>query len=148
VLDTALGKIGAVICWENYMPMLRMAMYSKGIQIYCAPTVDDRDTWPVSMRHIAFEGRCFVLSAVQYTDRIRGGSVIANPQGLLLAGPVYGHETILTAELNLDELPEGKYDFDAVGHYARPDLFQLRVNEAPQRPVSVDGPAGQNSSGG
>jgi nitrilase len=148
VLDTALGKIGAVICWENYMPMLRMAMYSKGIQIYCAPTVDDRDTWPVSMRHIAFEGRCFVLSAVQYTDRIRGGSVIANPQGLLLAGPVYGHETILTAELNLDELPEGKYDFDAVGHYARPDLFQLRVNEAPQRPVSVDGPAGQNSPGG
>lgn len=135
VLNTPLGNIGAVICWENYMPMMRMAMYAKGIQIYCAPTVDDRETWPVSMRHIAFEGRCFVLSAVQFNDRIRGGSVIANPQGFLLAGPVYGQETILTAELNMDDLPEGKYDFDAVGHYARPDLFQLHVNESPQEPV-------------
>ncbi len=148
VFDTPVGKIGAVICWENYMPLFRTAMYSKGIQLYCAPTVDDRDTWPRSMQHIAFEGRCFVLSAVQYLRRgdcpgdypaiqgddpatvlIRGGSVIVNPQGLILAGPHYGSEAILTADINLDEIVEGKYDLDVVGHYARPDVFRLTVNE-------------------
>ena len=147
-LDTPLGRIGAVICWENYMPLMRTAMYRKGVQIYCAPTVDDRETWPLSMRHIAFEGRCFVLSAVQYLRRgdcpadypaiqgnepatvlVRGGSVIAGPLGQLLAGPAYDRECILHAELNLDEIVEGKYDLDVVGHYARPDIFQLRVNE-------------------
>ena len=148
VFDTAIGKIGAVICWENYMPLLRTAMYAKGIQLYCAPTVDDRDTWARSMRHIAFEGRCFVLCAVQYLRRgdcpaeypaiqgddpatvlIRGGSVIVNPLGQVLAGPNYEGETMLTADLNLDEIVEGKYDLDVVGHYARPDVFRLTVNE-------------------
>src|SRR3984957_19742902 len=141
VFDTPLGKIGGVICWENYMPLLRTAMYAKGIQLYCAPTVDDRDTWARSMQHIAFEGRCFVLSAVQYLRRgdcpedypaaqgndpsnvlIRGGSVIFNPQGAILAGPNYDGEAILIAEINLDEIVEGKYDLDVVGHYARPDV--------------------------
>ncbi|MBI4908940.1 MAG: nitrilase [Acidobacteria bacterium] len=135
VLDTGFARVGAVICWENYMPAMRMTMYSKGIELYCAPTVDDRDTWPVSMRHIAFEGRCFVLSAVQHTEHIRGGSVIVNPQGQLLAGPAYGEETVLTAELDLNEIAEGKYDLDATGHYSRPDIFQLKVNESPARPV-------------
>lgn len=143
VFDTPLGRVGAVICWENYMPLLRTAMYSKGIELYCAPTVDDRDTWARSMQHIAFEGRCFVLSAVQYLERkdcpedyadtqtvlIRGGSVIVNPQGVVLAGPHYGGETILVADLNRDELVEGKFDLDVVGHYARPDVFRLIVNE-------------------
>jgi len=148
VFDTAIGKIGAVICWENYMPLLRMAMYAKGIELYCAPTVDDRDTWAPSMRHIAFEGRCFVLSAVQYVRRgdcpadypaiqgddpstvlIRGGSVIVNPLGVVLAGPHYDGEAILTADLDLDQIVEGKYDLDVVGHYARPDVFRLIVNE-------------------
>lgn len=135
VLDTAHGKIGAVICWENYMPALRMAMYAKGIEFYCAPTVDDRETWAVSMRHIACEGRCFVLSAVQYTDTIRGGSLIVNPLGAVLAGPDYGEETILYADLNRNEIAEGKFDLDTTGHYARPDIFQLKVNEAPMPPV-------------
>jgi nitrilase len=148
VFDTPVGKIGAVICWENYMPLLRTAMYAKGIELYCAPTVDDRDTWARSMQHIAFEGRCFVLSAVQYLKRgdcptdypaiqgddpatvlIRGGSVIVNPLGQVLAGPDYEGETILTADLNLDEIVEGKYDLDVVGHYARPDVFHLTVND-------------------
>lgn len=135
VLDTELGRIGAVICWENYMPMLRMAMYAKGIQIYCAPTVDDRETWTPTMRHIALEGRCFVLSACQFNDLIRGGSVIVSPLGRLLAGPCYDAECILTADINLDEIAEGKYDFDVTGHYARPDVFCLEVNESPAEAV-------------
>ncbi len=148
VISTPIGKIGAVICWENYMPLLRTAMYAKGIELYCAPTVDDRDTWARSMQHIAFEGRCFVLSAVQYLKRgdcpgdypavqgddpatvlIRGGSVIVNPQGMVLAGPNYESETILSAEIHLEEIIEGKYDLDVVGHYARPDVFRLTVDE-------------------
>jgi nitrilase len=136
VIETGFGKIGAVICWENYMPLLRTAMYRKGIQFYCAPTVDDRETWPVTMRHIALEGRCFVLSACQYQPAeegrsIRGGSVIVSPLGKLLAGPCYDTESILTAEVDPGEIAEGKFDLDVVGHYARPDVFRLTVNEGP-----------------
>ena len=129
-IETGFGKIGAVICWENYMPLLRTAMYAKGITFYCAPTVDDRETFALSMRHIAFEGRCFVLCACQYrANLIRGGSVIAGPLGQVLAGPNYEGECILTADVDPGEIAEAKYDFDAVGHYARPDVFKLTVNE-------------------
>jgi nitrilase len=137
VIDTGFGLTGAVICWENYMPLLRTAMYAKGIQIYCAPTVDDRDQWLPTIRHIALEGRCFVLSACQFAEGlIRGGSAIVDPLGNFLAGPEYGCETILTAEIDLAHIAAGKFDLDVVGHYARPDLFRLEVNETPQRPVS------------
>lgn len=155
VLDTPLGRIGAVICWENYMPMLRMAMYDKGVTLYCAPTADDRDSWPATMRHVALEGRCYVLSACQYVTRgaypadfecalgdapetvlMRGGSMIVAPLGEVLAGPSYEGETILYAEIEPDAVVRGKYDFDVVGHYARPDVFSLSVNTAPQRAVS------------
>jgi nitrilase len=137
VIDAGFGKIGAVICWENYMPLLRTAMYRKGIQFYCAPTVDDRETWPGSMRHIALEGRCFVLSACQYSqpegtpegEWIRGGSVIVSPLGRVLAGPCYEGECILRAEVDSGEITEGKFDLDVVGHYDRPDVFRLEVNE-------------------
>jgi nitrilase len=159
VYDTSLGRVGAVICWENYMPLLRMTMYAKGIQIYCAPTADSRETWLPTMRHVALEGRCFVLTACQFLrrsdlpmdipnhiseepDRIvmRGGSAIIDPLGRVLAGPCYDEEATLYAELDLDDIARGKYDFDATGHYARPDVFQLSVNESPQRPVSEYGP--------
>jgi nitrilase len=155
VVQTDIGKIGAVICWENYMPLLRTAMYAKGIELYCAITVDDRDTWLPTVTHIAVEGRCFVLSACQVlrrgdlpgdypTDRfpaaqqtlIRGGSCIIGPLGQLLAGPKFGEECILTAELDLADLPRAKFDFDVVGHYARPDVFHLEVNERPMKAVS------------
>jgi nitrilase len=155
VLDTPLGKLGAVICWENYMPLLRTAMYAKGIEIYCAPTADDRDTWVATMQHVALEGRCFVLSACQYLTRgdcpadydaiqgndpktvlMRGGSCIVSPLGHLLAGPDFSGPTILTADLDRDEIARGKYDFDVTGHYARPDVFRLHVNEAAMTPVS------------
>jgi nitrilase len=142
VLDAGFGKIGAVICWENYMPLLRAAMYAKGVQFYCAPTVDDRETWPVTMRHIALEGRCFVLSACQYIAEpvpIRGGSTIVGPLGEVLAGPCYDGECILTADLDPGQIAEGKFDLDVAGHYARPDLFRLDVNEAPQPPVRTTG---------
>jgi nitrilase len=166
VLDTELGKVGAVICWENYMPLLRMAMYARGVQLYCAPTVDDRETWLPTMRHIALEGRCFVLSACQYLTRrdcppdydavqghdpaavlIRGGSCIVAPLGQVLAGPEFGRECLLTADLDLAEITRGKYDLDVAGHYARPDVFRLWVNERPARPV-VWGEDGESASGG
>jgi nitrilase len=149
VYDTGIGRLGAVICWENYMPLMRTAMYAKNIQLYCAPTADDRDTWQATMRHIALEGRCFVLSACQYITRgafpddydavqgnepdtvlMRGGSVIVSPLGEVLAGPNFDGECILTANLDLDDIARGKYDFDAVGHYARPDVFRLLVDES------------------
>jgi nitrilase len=157
VVDTPIGKLGAVICWENYMPLLRMAMYAKGVQLYCAPTADDRDTWLPTMRHIALEGRCFVLSACQYLTRadcppdypaaqgndpqtvlMRGGSCIVGPLGQVLAGPNFEGEAILTADLDMAEIVRGKYDLDVVGHYARPDVFRLHVNEAEQRSVVCD----------
>ncbi len=154
-VPTPWGPMGAVICWENYMPMLRMAMYSKGIAIYCTPTADDRDSWTSTAQHIAMEGRCFVLSSCQYLTRasfptdmqnslsnepdavlMRGGSVIVSPMGKILAGPDFSGETILTAELNTDDIPRGQFDFDVVGHYARPDVFQLTVNERAMSPVT------------
>lgn len=157
VFDTPLGKLGAVICWENYMPLLRMTMYSKGIQLYCAPTADDRDTWLSSMQHVALEGRCFVLTACQHLRRgdcpkdyaaihgddpsttiMRGGSAIIGPLGQVLAGPLYNANGILTAELDLSEIARSKYDFDVVGHYARPDVFRLHINESPTPPVVSD----------
>jgi len=156
VVDSPYGRIGSVICWENYMPMMRMAMYSKNVALYCAPTADDRDTWLSSMQHIALEGRCFVLTACQFIRKkdfpdsvrvslgessesvlMRGGSAIISPLGKVLAGPHFDGETILTADLDLNEIGRGKFDFDVVGHYSRPDVFQLTVNEAPTPAVVV-----------
>ncbi len=154
VFSTRVGRLGAVICWENYMPLLRMAMYGKGIQLYCAPTADSRERWVASMRHIALEGRCFVLSACQFLRRgdfppefptcfgddpeqivCPGRSVIVSPAGEILAGPRDDGECLLTADLDLDDIVRGKYDFDVTGHYARPDIFQLVVNERATPPV-------------
>jgi nitrilase len=154
VFDTPLGKVGAVICWENYMPLMRAAHYAKGIEIYCAPTADGRDTWFATMRHIAVEGRCFVLSCNQFARRsdypadyagepggdaarvmCRGGSCIIGPLGDILAGPNYEGEAVLLADLDMSHIARGKYDFDVVGHYARPDVFSLMVDETPKAPV-------------
>ena len=144
VVDSPYGRIGSVICWENYMPMLRMAMYAKNVALYCAPTADDRDTWLPSMQHVALEGRCFVLTACQFIRKkdfpntvrvslgdspdavlMRGGSAIISPLGKVLAGPHFDGETILTATLDLNDIGRGKFDFDVAGHYSRPDVFQL-----------------------
>jgi len=151
VVETEFGKIGGLICWENYMPLARMAMYSKGVDIYLAPTADARETWQATLCHIACEGRCFILGCNQFVTKsmypaslvgaedlarepevmCRGGSAIVSPLGALLAGPLYDREDILLAELDLGEIPRSRFDFDVTGHYARPDVFQLTVNEKP-----------------
>lgn len=146
VVDSAAGRLGAAICWENHMPLLRTAMYAKGVELWCAPTVDEREVWQCSMRHIAHEGRCFVISACQvqpsprelgievpgWDDErplIQGGSVIVDPLGEVLAGPLRNATGLLCAEVDTDQLTRARYDFDVVGHYARPDVFELRVDE-------------------
>lgn len=158
VADSAAGRVGAVICWENYMPLLRQAMYAQGVDLYCAPTVDDRPVWQATMTHIALEGRNFVLSACQAVPKssfpkgtefvpqvgnehwvIRGGSVIIDPLGTVLAGPVYEEETILYADIDLDDRTRGHFDLDVTGHYGRPDIFELKVNTAPQVGTSFTG---------
>lgn len=148
------GRTATVICWENYMPMLRQAMYAQEIEIYCAPTADDLDGWVSSMRHIATEGRLFVASACQFSQRrnfpkdygsfpsddpdfvvSRGGSCIIDPTGALLMGPVYGREAILSARIDLETVIRARHMFDVTGHYARPDIFQLSVDRRPRASV-------------
>lgn len=159
VFDTPIGKLGSVICWENRMPLLRTAMYAKGIELYCAPTADTSPTWQSTMTHVALEGGCFVLSAAQFCLRndyppppeysftgkeqdlppesvvYGGGSVIISPLGNVLAGPNFEGEGLITADLDLGEIARAKFVFDVVGHYSRPDVLSLVVNDHQASPV-------------
>ncbi|MBB1488993.1 carbon-nitrogen hydrolase family protein [Oceanospirillum sp. D5] len=154
VLDTSAGRISGAICWENYMPALRQSLYAQGVEIWCVSTVDDREIWQASMRHIAYEGRMFLISACQYQPSpeeqgintewpdqqtlIRGGSVIISPMGDILAGPVCEQEGLITAEINLNEIVKARYDLDVSGHYARNDIFQLTVDARSKPGVSFN----------
>ncbi|MBI9046818.1 MAG: carbon-nitrogen hydrolase family protein [Anaerolineaceae bacterium] len=156
VVDAGFAKIGGLICWENYMPLARTALYSKGLEIYLAPTADSRDTWQSTLEHISCESRCFVLGCNQFVTKdmyppdlagieeladlpeimCRGGSVIISPLGEVIEGPLYDQEGILYADLDMGEVVRSRFDFDPVGHYARPDVFKLIVNETPSNSVN------------
>lgn len=156
VIDSPYGKIGGLICWENYMPLARTAIYAKGTDIYVAPTADARDSWQSTLQHIALEGRCFVLSCNQYVTKdmypkdlacfdelksspevlSRGGSAIIDPNGKYLAGPLFDKAGILYADLDLSLIPKTRFDFDVVGHYSRPDIFQLIIDERKKETIS------------
>ena len=141
VTETEIGRIGMAICWENYMPLYRQHLYQQGVELWCAPTVDAREMWQTSMRHIAYEGRCFVLSACQHLTKddwepdlqevggiIEGRSVIVSPKGDVIGGPLAG-EGLGFAEIGLDEIQRGKFDLDVAGHYNRPDVFSFHTRQ-------------------
>jgi nitrilase len=150
------ARIGGLLCWENLMPLARAALYAQGEQVHLAPTADTGAPWQASLRHIAYEGRVFVVSCCQVLHRtafpddpalagfaadagwlITGGSAIVSPAGDCdyLAGPVYGEETILYADLDLEKVVQAKHSFDVAGHYARPDVLELRINRARNAPL-------------
>ena len=155
IIETDFGKVGGLICWENSMPLARTAMYAKGVQIYLAPTADARDRWQATLRHIALEGRCFVLGCNQYVHRdmypddleiadeleawpetlSAGGSAVYGPLGEEVAAPLWNEAGIVYADLDMSAIPRSKFDFDVTGHYARPDDFRLIVDETPHPPV-------------
>jgi nitrilase len=142
-VETDVGRVGGLICWENLMPLARFALYETGIEIYLAPTADDSEDWHDSLKHIARESRAFVLSccvfqrASSYPDDVqlaeggelvgRGGSAILGPDGAYLAGPLWDEEGILVAELDPQRLYEERQRFDPAGHYHRPDVLRFEV---------------------
>ncbi len=159
VIDTPLGWLGGLICWENYMPLARFSLYAQGVEVWVAPTWDEGDGWIASMRHIALEGRCWVIGAgcairasdvpadFPERDRLypepeewlnRGDSVIVAPSGEIVAGPLHETYGILTAEIDAAAARAAHYTLDAAGHYNRPDIFSLRVDRSPRRQVSFE----------
>lgn len=159
VLDTPAGRLGGLICWESYMPLARFSLYAQGVQVYVAPTWDEGDGWVSSMRHIAMEGRCWVLGAgcsiqardvpedLPGRDRLypdpeewlnHGDSVIVAPSGEIVAGPLRKKHGVLAAEIDPAASAAAHYTLDAAGHYNRPDVFHLRVDRSRRHQVSFD----------
>lgn len=159
VVDTPGGRIGALLCWENYMPLARYALYSQGVEIYIAPTYDSGDDWIGSLQHIAREGCCWVVGSgnvlraenipddfpektMLYPDNDewinQGDSVVIAPGGEIVAGPMRNEEGILYCDVDCARVAESKRAFDVAGHYSRPDIFTLHVNTKPQSPVKFD----------
>jgi len=155
-IDTPCGRIGTLICWESYMPLVRYALYAQGVDLYVTPTYDSGERAVATMQHIAREGGCWVIScgcALQARDIPDvlpgmaelyrnpdewvnpGDSVVVAPGGKIVAGPLHEERSILYAEIDLERVGVARRSLDVVGHYARPDLFQLQVNTRPQKPV-------------
>ena len=153
-VETDFGRVGGLICWENYMPLARMTMYGKGVKIYLAPTADSRDRWQSTLQHIALEGRCFVLGCNQYVTRdmypkdlaiadeldvwpetlSAGGTAIYGPLGEVIGEPLWNEAGVVYADLDMRSIHRSRFDFDVTGHYARPDVFRLIVDESPKHP--------------
>ena len=156
VVDTPAGRVGTLLCWENYMPLARYSLYSQGVEVYIAPTYDSGDGWLGTMQHIAREGRCWVISSgvaitnsdipADFPDREDlypaaeewinpGDSAVIAPGGEIVAGPLHQEKGILYAEIDSKRVGISKRDLDITGHYSRPDIFTLSVNTKPQSPV-------------
>jgi nitrilase len=156
-IDTGFGRLGGLICWENYMPLARAALYARGVDVYLAPTWDNSEVWVPTLRHIAKEGRTYVLgvtSCIRAADLpadlpgrealyggaddwlSRGNTAIIGPEGEILAGPLVGEEGVLYAEIDTARARAGRQQFDPVGHYSRSDILRLAVDTAPHTPVS------------
>lgn len=149
VVDTPWGRMGSLICWENYMPLARVALYQKGVSLYLAPNTNDNPEWQDTIRHIAIEGHCYVFNVDQYFTRdmypadlleqeeisrlndivCRGGSCIIDPYGHCVTEPVWDKEAIVYADLDMDKVPMSRMEFDATGHYTRPDILELKVHD-------------------
>ncbi|MDQ3067647.1 MAG: carbon-nitrogen hydrolase family protein [Actinomycetota bacterium] len=146
-IETPLGRLGGLICWENYMPLARFSLYESGVEIYIASTADDGDAWQATLKHIALESRAFVIAPCHFQRATsypadfplkallegrdilgRGGSAILGPDGSYLAGPLYDEEGILYAELDPELLLQSRQRFDPAGHYHRPDVLKLTVS--------------------
>ncbi|MCP5072268.1 MAG: carbon-nitrogen hydrolase family protein [Rhodobacteraceae bacterium] len=156
VVETAVGRVGVLQCWENFMPLARTAIYAQNVEIYCAPTGDYRENWLASMQHIGRESSAFVVSvapAVQGSDipldlpcrdQIAppdddwispGNGIICSPLGEILAGPMRAEKGFLSADINLEDVRTARRSFDVVGHYSRPEVLQLKVNKSAMNPV-------------
>ncbi len=149
VVDTPWGRMGSLICWENYMPLARVALYQKGVSLYLAPNTNDNPEWQDTIRHIAIEGHCYVFNVDQYFTRdmypadlleqeeisrlndivCRGGSCIIDPYGHCVTEPVWDKEAIVYADLDMDKVPMSRMEFDVTGHYTRPDILELKVHD-------------------
>jgi nitrilase len=159
VVDTAVGRVGALLCWENYMPLARFALYAQNIDIYCAPTWDSGDAWLATMQHIAREGGCWVVGCatsieasdvpetLMYRDELfpnadewinPGDAVVYQPFGGAIAGPMRKEKGLLIAEIDVAAARASRRKFDVSGHYARPDVFKLTVNQKPQSPIGFE----------
>jgi nitrilase len=158
VVETEAGRVGALICWENYMPLARYALYAQGVEIYVAPTWDSGDTWVASMRHIAAEGRCWVVGAgcsfhttdvpADFPGREQlypeemwlndGDSVVVRPGGEIVAGPLHQEHGIVVAEIDAERAVAARRTLDVAGHYGRADVFRLSVDRSPRTPITFD----------
>lgn len=158
VFDTKIGRLGGLVCWENWMPLARYALYAMGEQVHAALWPSASETFLLANRNMAYEGKLFVIAACSYATKAMlpadlelkeqmesypeviqtGGSAIIGPDAAYLAGPVYDQETIVYADIHLDQIIEAKHDLDVVGHYARPEVFTLHVNRSEMNPVVFD----------
>lgn len=149
VADTPWGNVGSLICWESYMPLARVALYEKGVTLYISPNTNDNEEWQATIRHIAVEGHCYFINADLFFTRedypkdlhcpeeiarlpelvCRGGSCVVDPYGHYETEPVWDKEAIIYADLDMQKVPASRMEFDTCGHYARPDVLELRVHE-------------------